>query len=96
MKIQKLEHILRAAGSISGCRDMVVLGSQAILASFPDAPASLRVSVEADVYPLDDPEKADPMAVSENFPRSTARLDITPTGWDQIRQSCRRTGGYGL
>jgi len=59
MRIQELEHILRAAGSISGCRDLVVLGSQAILASFPEAPESLLVSMEADVYPLEDPEKAD-------------------------------------
>ena len=59
MRRSELEHILRAAGSIAGCRDMVVLGSQAILASFPDAPASLLVSMEADIYPLDQPERAD-------------------------------------
>jgi hypothetical protein len=59
MKRPDLEHILRAAGSISGCGDMVVIGSQAILASFPDAPESLLVSMEADVYPRDEPEKAD-------------------------------------
>ena len=55
----ELEHILRAAGSISECNEMVVLGSQAILASFPDAPESLLVSMEADLYPLENPERAD-------------------------------------
>jgi hypothetical protein len=59
MKKPELEHILRAAGSISESDEMVVLGSQAILASFPDAPESLLVSMEADLYPLENPERAD-------------------------------------
>lgn len=59
MKRPELEHILRAAGSITGCDEMVVLGSQAILASFPDAPESMLVSIEADIYPLARPEMAD-------------------------------------
>jgi hypothetical protein len=37
----------------------VVIGSQSILGQFPDAPASLLVSIEADVYPLTRPERAD-------------------------------------
>jgi len=36
----------------------VVIGSQAILAQFPDAPAALVVSMEADVYPREHPELA--------------------------------------
>lgn len=58
MKKNELEHILRAAGGISECREIIVLGSQAILGSFPNAPVELLVSLEADVYPLDDPDKA--------------------------------------
>jgi hypothetical protein len=34
-------------------------GSQAILGQFPDAPDALLVSMEADVYPRDAPEKSD-------------------------------------
>lgn len=59
MNIQQLEHILRACGSIAGCREIVVIGSQALLASHPDAPDELVRSMEADCYPLDDPAKAD-------------------------------------
>jgi len=59
MNRTQLEHILRAAGSVSGSREIVVIGSQAILASYPDAPSELLKSMEADVYPLDVPEKAD-------------------------------------
>ena len=37
----------------------MIIGSQAILGQFPAAPASLRMSVEADVYPKNHPERAD-------------------------------------
>lgn len=59
MKRADLEHIIRAAGSIADSPRLVVIGSQAILASFPEAPAELTGSAEADTYPLDAPEKAD-------------------------------------
>jgi hypothetical protein len=35
---------------LAGSDAIVVVGSQAILAQFPDAPAELLVSQEADVY----------------------------------------------
>jgi hypothetical protein len=54
-----LEHILRAAAAIANERDFIVIGSQAVLGQFPDAPAALLVSIEADVYPRYAPEKAD-------------------------------------
>jgi len=39
--------------------DIVVVGSQAILGQFPDAPEALLVSREADVYPRNRPERSD-------------------------------------
>ncbi|OGJ89838.1 MAG: hypothetical protein A2268_00550 [Candidatus Raymondbacteria bacterium RifOxyA12_full_50_37] len=59
MKRLELEHLIRAAGAIAGSDQIVVLGSQAILGSWISAPAQLLVSQEADVFPLDNPEKAD-------------------------------------
>jgi len=59
MNRKQLEHILRAGSSLTGYHDLIVIGSQAILGSFPDAPPDLLTSMEADVYPLDAPEKAD-------------------------------------
>ena len=59
MEREDLEHVLRAAGAIAGVRELVVLGSQSILGAHPDAPAALRASLEVDIYPLDDPAKAD-------------------------------------
>jgi hypothetical protein len=54
-----LEHIIRAAGTIADVDDVVVIGSQAILGEFPDAPAELVVSNEADVFPPHHPERSD-------------------------------------
>ncbi len=59
MKRQDLEHIIRASGAVSGTDELIIIGSQAILGSCPDAPHELLVSREADVYPRRDPEKAD-------------------------------------
>ncbi len=55
----QLEHLLRAAADIADDDTIVVIGSQAILGQFPDAPASMRFSTEADLWPLHHPERAD-------------------------------------
>ena len=59
MKRSEFEHILRAAGAISGASDLVVIGSQAILGWPTPPPPELLVSIEVDVYPRDHPELAD-------------------------------------
>src|SRR5262249_40614524 len=59
MTRSQLEHLIRAAADIADVEDIVVIGSQAILGQFPNAPASMRVSTEADLYPLQHPERAD-------------------------------------
>jgi hypothetical protein len=58
MNAEQLRHLLRAAASVTGENVFIVIGSQAILGSHPDAPRSLRKSVEGDTYPRDHPEKA--------------------------------------
>jgi hypothetical protein len=52
-----LEHLIRAAADIADDDELIVIGSQAILAQFPDAPAELLISVEADLYPKNHPER---------------------------------------
>jgi len=54
-----LEHIIRAAGTIADDSDVIVIGSQAILGQFPAAHEALLVSLEADVYPKNHPERSD-------------------------------------
>lgn len=59
MKLSEVEHILRAARTVTEENEFVCIGSQAILAQFPNAPESLRASMELDLYPLHHPEKAE-------------------------------------
>ena len=56
MNRAELEHIIRAASGITGQTDLVVVGSQAVLAQFPEAPAALLASMEADIYPRHRPD----------------------------------------
>lgn len=63
MRRTELEHIIRAAGDLLGDDTVIIVGSQAILASLheDDLPAAAVRSLEGDVLPLDDPfgSKAD-------------------------------------
>ena len=56
MKRSDLEHILRACKGTTAETEFIVVGSQAILCRFPDAPRVLRQSMEVDVYPKSRPE----------------------------------------
>ena len=56
MNRRQLEHVIRAAAATADVRDIVVIGSQAILGTFPDAPEDLLESTEVDVFPLEAPE----------------------------------------
>ena len=54
MKREQLEHLIRAAGAVTGSHRLIVIGSQAILASHPlDAPIEALRSREADLIPID-------------------------------------------
>jgi hypothetical protein len=53
-----LEHILRAAAAVANEHEIIVIGSQAVLGQFPNAPEALLVSIEADVFPRDAPGKS--------------------------------------
>jgi hypothetical protein len=55
----QLEHVIRAAATIAGDDEIVVIGSQAILGRHPDAPGELLVSMDVDLYPRNHPERAD-------------------------------------
>jgi hypothetical protein len=59
MTRSELEHLIRAAGAIADDRQLIVIGSQAILGQFPDAPVGLLASMEADIYPKNKQELAE-------------------------------------
>jgi hypothetical protein len=68
VKAEHLAHVLRAAAEITGQREFVVIGSQAILGSYPDLRVGLLVrSIEVDLYPRDVPALSDMLAEIGEF-----------------------------
>ena len=59
MTREQLEHAIRAACDVSGDTELWIFGSQAILGEFPNAPESLRASLEVDIQPKNRPETID-------------------------------------
>ncbi|MCK5784944.1 MAG: hypothetical protein KAH54_00140 [Candidatus Sabulitectum sp.] len=57
MRYDQLEHAIRAACDVAEDTELLIFGSQAILGSFPQAPESLRASIEIDVQPKNMIEK---------------------------------------
>lgn len=111
MTRKQLEHLLRAAAVIAGDDEIVVLGSQAILGQFPEAPAAMRGSMEADLFPRNHPERSELIEGSigelspfhetfgyyaQGISEETARL---PQGWKDrlvVIQNENTRGARGL
>ncbi len=93
MRRQQLEHIIRAAAGITGASEFVIIGSQAVLGQFPQAPDELLVSMEADVFSLRDPADNDLIdgSIGEGSPFHqtfgyyahgvSAETAVLPAGW---------------
>ena len=107
MRRRDLEHVIRASADIADDEEIVVVGSQAILGSHPDAPAGMLRSIEADVYPRSHPERADVIdgAIGEGSPfhdtfgyyahgvgPETAKA---PQGWEERLVVVRNDGTRG-
>lgn len=106
MKRADLEHLLRAAGEITGETAMVVIGSQPILGAHPDAPRDLLESREADLFPKTHPSRGERLdAIGEDswfdrtFGYHAQWVDDTtaalPKGWKGrlVKVHTERTGG---
>ena len=108
MTREELEHVIRAACDVAGDDEVYILGSQAILGRFPDAPAFLRQSVEADVAPRTKPDQWEAIdgslgelspfhnsfkVYAHGIEIGTAKL---PTGWKRrvVRVRSDATRGY--
>jgi hypothetical protein len=111
MQRQQLEHIIRAAAGITGADQFVVVGSQAVLGQFPDAPPELLVSIEADVFSLRDPADSDLIdgSIGEGSPFHqtfgyyahgvSVETAVLPAGWRERLIPVRNAntgGGTGL
>jgi hypothetical protein len=58
MRREDFEHVIAAAAEVSGEDEFVVVGSQAILGTYPKAPETMLRSMEADIYPRRSPGKS--------------------------------------
>ena len=107
MKVEQLEHILRAASHIVRETEFIVVGSQSILGTYPEAEGILALSIDADLYPLAHPEKAlelsDQIGEESHFHHShgvyadgvSPNVPVLPEGWEQrlVRLQNENTGG---
>ena len=107
MNRAQLEHVIRAAATRAGEPEIVVIGSQAILGRYPDAPAELLVSADVDLYPRNHPERADLIegSIGELSPFHATygyyaqgvgeRTAVLPAGWQGRLVPVATTAGTG-
>jgi hypothetical protein len=93
MTRQQLEHILRASAGITGADRFIIIGSQAILGQYPDAPRELTESIEADIFTDRSPEDSNlidgsigegsPFHVTFGYHAHGVAVETAtlPTGW---------------
>ena len=94
MRRQDLEHVIRAASAISGERELVIVGSAALLGAVPEPPEELARSRDVDLYPLRKPDLADLIdgSIGEQSPFEdkfgfyaqgvSPRTATLPAGWE--------------
>ncbi|XHS76927.1 DUF6036 family nucleotidyltransferase [Burkholderiaceae bacterium UC74_6] len=58
MTREQLEHIIRACAQITGEYEFVIVGSQSVLGAKPNPRPEFTASMEADIYPLNAPDKS--------------------------------------
>ncbi len=97
MRIEQLEHILRASAELCEEIDFVVVGSQAILGEHPEVTEEVVIrSIECDLYPAFAPQKSELLnAIGELSPFHAAfgyyadgvdeATSIFPEGWKERR-----------
>ena len=59
MKKQQVDHVLRAAGEISGEKQFIIIGSQSLHGKYPDLPDEILLSAEVDLIAKVDPTKTE-------------------------------------
>lgn len=94
MRRDQFEHVIRAAAEVVD-DEIVVVGSQAVLAVYPEAPEPLLTSLEVDMFPRTRPERADEIdgALGDGSPFHATwgyyahgvgpETPIAPAGWQE-------------
>jgi hypothetical protein len=57
MKKQQVDHVLRAAGEITGENQFIIIGSQSLHGRYPDLAHEILLSAEVDLIAKNDPKK---------------------------------------
>ena len=103
MTREQLEHAIRAACDVVGDHEVYVFGSQSILGQFPEVPATLKMSAEADISPRHRLDRVEYLnTIGEDSPFHQAHgfyvhgLPITeaatlPAGWEERTVAVRAT-----
>lgn len=101
MRRDQLEHAIRAATRIVKQREIIIIGSQAILGSWDESelPAEAVTSVEVDMCPIED-DDVESLAteIDPQWARclcSTRHRASTSRVWDGGPQSCPSAGSLG-
>ena len=64
MARKQLEHVIIATGAIAEVDQSIIIDSQPLLGSYTEAPYELLNSMQANIYPPDNIERADLIDVS--------------------------------
>ncbi len=95
MQRAEFEHVIAAAANVTGQDEFIVIGSQAILGTHPEAPETMLMSLEVDIYPRDRPDLVDEIdgalgdgsqfhATFGYYAHGVApETAKAPTGWEQ-------------
>lgn len=59
MKKQQLDHVLRAAGRITGMKRFLIIGSQSLHGKYPDLPDDIVRSAEVDLIASTNPDRTE-------------------------------------
>ena len=59
MKKRQVDHVLRAAGELTGEKQFIIIGSQSLHGKYPDVPDEILLSAEVDLIAKNHPEKTD-------------------------------------
>jgi hypothetical protein len=92
MKKQQIDHVLRAAGRITGEKQFIIIGSQSLHGKYPDLANDIVRSAEVDLIAKRDPSRTEWLNVigqdsefHEEFGYYADRIDettaILPKGW---------------
>ena len=92
MKKQQVDHVLRAAGRITGEKQFIIIGSQSLHGKYPDVPDEILTSFEVDLIASKNTDRTEWLNVigvdspfHQNFGYYADPVDLTtailPKGW---------------